>query len=126
MLLAILIQGLVNSSLTENLKNQHWKSTLHVPGRESATKLCNVFSTYFVANTIFVCLKHPELPLKKPHVFQSRILGGLNHHCHLQKMAPATFIIIQKNMFSLTTVLTSLMHTKPVIFTDTFAFEKTK
>lgn len=29
-------------------------------------------------------------------------------------------------MFSLTTVFTSLMHTKPVIFTDSFAFEETK
>lgn len=29
-------------------------------------------------------------------------------------------------MFSLTTIFTSLMHIKPVIFTDSFAFEETK
>lgn len=55
MILAISIQGL------QKLENQHCKSTLYVPERASATKLCNVFSTYFGFLIFFVYLKHPEL-----------------------------------------------------------------
>lgn len=53
------------------IENQHWKNTLNVPDRASATELHNVFSPSFVAKTFFVCLFETSWTAFKNPTFSS-------------------------------------------------------